>query len=289
MGFRMELVWYLVALALVAIAAGFIGSLTGIGGGIVIIPVLVIFFNVPFAVAAGASVITILANSATTGSAYVRDRLTDLRIGMFLEIATVPGAILGATATVFLVHADLQDALLIALGTILIVLGIAGFVRQHEDLSAGSHADARSRRLGLRGEYFDTRLNRSVAYEAANTNHALGIMFAAGVVSGMFGIGSGVLKVFALDNALRLPIKVSTATSNFMIGVTACAGTGVLLMAGYVNAVLAAPIALGATAGAFLGTLLLPGLHSRTVRVAFMLVVMALSVELIVRGAGGFL
>ncbi len=285
----MDLVGYLLILALVAVAAGFVGSLTGIGGGIVIIPVLVVFFNVPFVVAAGASVITILANSATTGSAYVRDRLTDLRIGMFLEIATVPGAIFGAVATVYLVHANLQDALLIALGSLLIALAIVGFFHGRDDETSPATPDARSRRLGLQGAYYDEHLGREVPYSAANTNRALGVMFGAGVVSGMFWIGSGVLKVFALDGALRLPIKVSTATSNFMIGVTACAGTGVLLMAGYVNAVLAAPIAVGATVGAYLGTRLLPGMRSRTVRIAFMLVVVGLSIELILRGAGGFL
>ncbi|MGI0068181.1 MAG: sulfite exporter TauE/SafE family protein, partial [Thermoplasmata archaeon] len=238
-------------------------------------------------VAVGASVITILANSATTGSAYVRDRLTDLRIGMFLEIATVPGAILGASLTVFLVHSNLENALLVALGSVLIALGIGGYLRRRSDASTPVHPDARSKRLGLRGEYPDARLGHPVPYRAENTNEALGVMFGAGLVSGMFGIGSGVLKVFALDGALKLPIKVATATSNFMIGVTACAGAGVLLMAGYVNPVIAAPIAVGATVGAYAGSRMLPGMAGRTIRIAFLLVVLALSVELIIRGLGG--
>ncbi len=282
-----DLVLYLLLLALIAVAAGFVGSLTGIGGGVVVIPVLVIFFQVPFVEAVGASVITILANSATTGAAYVHDRITDVRIGMFLEIATVPGAIIGAVATVLLARANLEDALLVALGTILILLSIAGYLRHREDSTVPAVPDRRSRRLGLRGEYFDERLGHPVSYQAADTNSALGIMFSAGIISGMFGIGSGVLKVFALDGSLKLPIKVATATSNFMIGVTACAGAGVLLAAGYVNPVLAAPIAIGATVGAFAGSRLLPGLASRTVRFAFLLVVIALSVELVIHGLGG--
>jgi len=282
-----DLVWYLLILGLVAIVAGFVGSLTGIGGGIVIIPVLIIFFNVPLIVAIGASVITILANSATTGSAYIRDHLTDLRIGMFLEIATVPGAIIGATLTVVLIHGGLAQALVIALGVLLVIIAISGFLRHHPAFVTEFHPDARSRRLGFRGDYHDAHLGHPIHYEAENTNSALGIMFGAGLVSGMFGIGSGVLKVFALDDALKLPIKVSTATSNFMIGVTACAGAGILLMAGYVNALIAAPMAIGATAGAFAGSLLLPGLASRTVRIAFLLVVLGLAIELIVRGVGG--
>ena len=283
----MDLYWYLAILAVVAIAAGFVGSLTGIGGGIIIIPVLVIFFNVPLVVAIGASVITILANSATTGSAYLRDRLTDLRIGMFLEIATVPGAIIGAVATVYLVHADLADALLVALGIILILLAIAGLKRIRDESQTTVVPDRISRRLGLGGFYHDVHLDRTVHYQAENTKRALGIMFGAGLVAGMFGIGSGVLKVTALDEALKLPIKVSTATSNFMIGVTACATTGVLLAAGYVNAVLAAPVAIGATAGSLIGSYMLPGMRSRSIRVAFTAVLVGLSIELIIRGLGG--
>ena len=281
------LLLYLLALALIAILAGFVGSLTGIGGGVIVIPVLVIFFQVPFVEAVGASVVTVLANSATTGSAYIRDRLTDVRIGMFLEIATVPGAIIGATATVLLAKANLEAALLVALGTILILLSVAGFARHREDSLEPAVPDARSRRLGFKGEYYDEQLKRKVAYRAADTDSALGVMFSAGLISGMFGIGSGVLKVFALDGALKLPIKVATATSNFMIGVTACAGAGVLLAAGYVNPVLVAPVAIGATVGAYTGSRLLPGMRSQTVRIAFLLVVIALSVELIIRGAGG--
>lgn len=282
-----DLVLYLLLLALIAVAAGFVGSLTGIGGGVVVIPILVIFFQVPFVEAVGASVITVLANSATTGSAYIRDRITDVRIGMFLEIATVPGAIIGASVTVLLAKANLEDALLVALGVILILLSIAGFLRHREDRTTPATPDRRSQRLGLHGQYYDERLKREVPYQAADTDSALGVMFGAGLISGMFGIGSGVLKVFALDGSLQLPIKVSTATSNFMIGVTACAGAGVLLAAGYINPVLVAPVAVGATVGAYVGSRLLPGMASRTVRIAFLIVVIALSVELVVRGLGG--
>lgn len=282
-----DLLPYLLLLSMLAVSAGFVGSLTGIGGGIVIVPVLVIFFQIPFTEAAGASLITILATSATTGSVYIHDRLTDIRIGMFLEIATVPGAIIGAVATVLLAQANLTSVLLVALGVVLVLMSVGGYLSRQQDLLSQAQPDKRSKALGLSGEYHDRQLGRTVSYKAADTNSALGIMFSAGLLSGLFGIGSGVLKVFALDRALSLPIKVSTATSNFMIGVTACAGAGVLLSAGYVNPVLAAPIAIGATAGAFAGTRLLPGLASRTIRLAFFVVVVALAIELIVRGAGG--
>ena len=282
----MDLALFLLLLALVAIAAGFVGSLTGLGGAVIVIPVLLIFFGVPFPLAVGTGSITILATSSTTGAAYVRDRLTDLRIGMFLEIATVPGALLGATLTVFLTHANLDQALLVALGIVLLAIVPGALSRRHEELPSGVVPDQRSRRLGFVGAYRDEALQRTVTYQAANTDPALGVMFGAGLVSGMFGIGAGVFKVLALDRFLRLPMKIATATSNFMIGVTAAAGAGVLLVAGYIDPVIAAPVAIGTVTGAYVGSRLLPGLRNRTVRLLFLPVVVALAVEIILRGFG---
>ena len=282
----MELGLFVLILALVAIAAGFVGSLSGLGGGVVMIPVLLIFFGVPFPIAVGTGSVTILATSATTGAAYVRDRLTDIRIGMFLEIATVPGALVGAGLTVFLTHSNLDQALLIALGFVLLSIVPGAIGRRHEELPSGVVPDPRSLALGFRGEYPDAALGRTVAYQAGDTDSALGVMFGAGIVSGMFGIGAGVFKVLALDRYLHLPMKVSTATSNFMIGVTAAAGAGVLLAAGYINPVIGAPVAVGTVVGAYIGSRILPGLHNRTVRWIFVPVIVALAVETILRGFG---
>jgi uncharacterized protein len=278
---------FVLLVALTGIAAGLVGSLTGLGGALIVIPILVIAFGVDFPTAAGAGLMTILATSSTTGAAYLRDRLTDLRIGMFLEIATVPGAILGATATVFLTHANLDDALLIGLGFILLAIVPLSYAHRNEELPPEVVPDARSTRLGLRGTYYDEALGHDVPYQAARTAPALGVMFGAGVVSGMFGIGGGVFKVVALERFLRLPMKIATATSNFMIGVTGAAGAGILLAAGFVNPLVAAPAALGTAAGAYLGSQVLPGLRNRTVRLLFLPVVVALAIEVIVRGLGG--
>ena len=282
----MDLGLFMLLLALVAVLAGLVGSLTGLGGGVVVIPVLVIFFGVPFPIAVGTGAMTILATSSTTGAAYLRDRLTDLRIGMFLEIATVPGALVGATVTVFLAHANLENALLIALGFVLLAIVPGSIARRNEELPSGVVPDARSRSLGLVGEYHDEALGQEVHYQAADTDPAIGVMFGAGVVSGMFGIGGGVFKVLALERFLRLPMKVSTATSNFMIGVTAAAGAGILLAAGYVNPLIAAPVALGTAAGAYVGSRILPGLRNRTVRLLFLPVIVGLAIEVILRGLG---
>jgi len=281
-----DLLVFVLLLILTGIAAGLLGSLTGLGGAVVVIPVLIVGFGATFPVAAGAGLITILATSSTTGSAYVRDQLTDLRIGMFFEIATVPGAILGATATVLLTHANLNAALSVALGIVLLGILPGSVRRRHEELPEGVVPDRRSKSLGLYGEYRDPVTGRSVRYEAADTNSALGVMFGAGVISGMFGIGAGIFKVLALDHYLRLPMKVSTSTSNFMMGVTAAAGAGVLLAAGYVNPFVAAPAAMGTALGAYVGSRVLPGLTNRSVRLIVVPVVAALAIETILRGLG---
>ena len=250
------------------------------------IPVLVIAFGVSFPNAAGVGLITILATSSATGAAYVRDRLSDLRIGMFLEIATVPGALIGAALTVYLSHENLNDALLVALGIVLLAIIPSTIARRDIELPVGVVPDARSRQLGLVGRYHDGPLDRDVPYAAGDTSPALGVMFGAGIISGMFGIGAGVFKVLSLERFLGLPMKVATATSNFMMGVTAAAGAGILFAAGYVNPVLAAPIAIGTAGGAYLGSRVLPGLRNRTVRLMFLPVVAALAIEVILRGLG---
>jgi len=280
-----ELLFVVLLLVLAGVTAGLVGSLTGLGGAVVMIPVLLIGFGTPFPVAAGAGLITVLATSTTTGAAYLRDRLSDLRIGMFLEIATVPGALIGATLTVFLTHADLNSVLLVALGAVLLATIPGALRRGRRDPNAPAHPDARSRRFGLYGSYRNED-GTTVPYRAERTTPALGVAFGAGVASGMFGLGGGVFKVLSMEHYLRLPMKVATATSNFMIGVTAAAGAGVLLAAGYVDPLIAAPAALGTTAGAWLGSRILPGLRNQTVRYLFLPVIALLAIETILRGVG---
>jgi len=282
-----DLLTFALLVALTGIFAGLVGSLTGLGGAVVAIPVLVVAFAVPFPEATGAGLLTVLATSSTTGAAYVRDHLSDLRIGMFLEIATVPGALFGATATVSLVHARLADALLLALGAVLLALVPGTIARNRQPpYTTAAEPDDISRELGLTGSYYDEVRHERLHYNAARTRPALGVGFVAGVVSGMFGIGGGVFKVLSLEHYLRLPMKVATATSNFMIGVTGAAGASVLLVAGYVNPVIGAPLALGTALGALGGSRVLPRLRNRTVRWLFVPVLAVLGVEVILRGLG---
>ena len=283
----MDLVDFVLLLGVTGVLAGLVGSLTGLGGAVVALPVLVVAFGVPFPEAAGAGLLTVLATSSTTGAAYVRQHLSDLRIGMFLEIATVPGALLGATATVFLVRANLDAALLVALGAVLLALVPGAIARGRQPTqTVPARPDATSARFGLSGSYYDERRQERIVYNAANTRPALGVGFVAGFVAGMFGIGGGVFKVLALEHYLRLPMKVATATSNFMIGVTGAAGASVMVMAGFVNPVIGAPLALGTAAGALTGSRILPQLRNRTVRWLFVPVIVVLAVEVILRGLG---
>ena len=275
------------ALLAVAAGAGFLGSLAGLGGGVILTPVLVLFFGIPFGDAVGASAVSVLATSTTAGAAYVHDHITDLRIGNFLQIATVPGALIGATATVALAHTDLVPVLLVALGVVLLSTVPGTISVRHREEDGSGERDALSRRLHLEGAYVDQLNLRVVRYEGKRADQALGVMFGAGIVAGLFGIGSGVLKVLALDRALHLPMKVSTATSNFMIGVTATAGVGVLFAGGLILPYLAAPVAIGTTTGSFLGSRLLPRLSNRLIRWVFVVILVVLSVETIVRGAIG--
>ena len=273
------------ALLAVAAGAGFLGSLAGLGGGVILTPVLVLFFGIPFGDAVGASAVSVLATSTTAGAAYVHDHITDLRIGNFLQIATVPGALIGATATVALARTDLVPVLLIALGVVLLSTVPGTISVRHHEGGGSQERDRLSRRLRLEGAYVDQLNLRVVRYDGKRTDQALGVMFGAGIVAGLFGIGSGVLKVLALDRALRLPMKVSTATSNFMIGVTATAGVGVLFAGGLILPFLAAPVAIGTTTGSFLGSRLLPRLSNRLIRWVFVVILVVLSVETIVRGS----
>lgn len=279
------LVLFLLLLLLTGVAAGLVGSLSGLGGAVVVLPVLVIGFDLPFQTAAAAGFTTILATSAASGSAYLKDRLCDLKIGMFLEIATVPGALIGAATMVYLVHAALGSALLVALGIVLLGLLPGTLLRGRSGSSAPSRVpDRTSLALGLSGSYHDDSTGKDVRYVAARTRPALAWAFGAGAVSGLFGIGGGVLKVHALEHHLGLPMKVATATSNFMIGVTAAAGAGVLLEAGFLNPVIAGPVTVGTALGALVGSRLLPTLTNQTVRWVFLPVLAGLAIELVLRG-----
>jgi uncharacterized membrane protein YfcA len=271
-----------VAIFAVSIAAGFVGALAGVGGGILIVPALTLVFGVDIRLAIGASIVSVIATSSGAAAAYVRDRMTDMRVGMFLELATTSGAVVGA-----LLAAIVAPALLyVLLGLVLLFSAVQQVLRLGEELPPSTEASPLTARLGLRGSYPDARLGREVAYAAQRVPLGFALMAAAGVVSGLLGIGSGALKVVAMDGAMRLPMKVSSATSNFMIGVTAAASAGIYLGRGDVDPTITAPVALGVLAGATMGARLLPRLSNRHVRLVFLPVLIVIGLQTLARGLG---
>ena len=265
-----------------SLGAGVLGALAGVGGGIIVIPALTILFGVDIRLAIGASIISVIATSSGAAIAYVRDRLTDMRIGMFLQLATTSGAIVGALLSAIVAPAVLY----ILLGLVLLTSALQQVLRLGEELPPTVEIDPLARRLGLHGSYPDARLGREVEYAARRVPLGFAMMGVAGVVSGLLGIGSGVLKVLALDGAMRLPMKVSSATSNLMIGVTAAASAGIYVGRGDVDPRITAPVALGVLVGATIGARLLPRLANRHVRWVFLPVLIAIGVETLARGFG---
>lgn len=260
--------------------AGFLGALTGLGGGVVVVPALTLALGVNIKYAIGASLVSVIATSSGAAAAYVREGFSNIRIGMFLEIATTLGAILGA----YLAGRVGTHALAIIFGLVLIQAAIQSFLgNKFSDQPAAS--DALGNRLRLASSY-PVGGNRQ-DYGVRNVPAGFGLMFGAGALSGLLGIGSGAVKVIAMDRIMRIPFKVSTTTSNFMIGVTAAASAGIYLSRGFIDPRVAMPVMLGVLAGALLGAKVLVHARVRTLRNVFAFVVLALAIEMIVNGITG--
>ncbi len=270
------------ALFAICVAAGVLGALAGIGGGLLVIPALTILFGVPIHLAIGASIVSIIATSSGAAAAYVRDRLTNLRVGMFLELATTSGAVLGALLAAIIA----PQLLYLLLGIVLLFSAAMQVYRLREELPPDVPASATARALGLVSSYPDARLGHEVPYAVQRVGLGFALMGVAGLLSGLLGIGSGALKVLAMDGAMRLPMKVSTATSNFMIGVTAAASAGIWIGRGDVDVRIAAPVALGVLAGALLGARVMVRLRNRQVRLIFVPVIVVIGLEMLARGLG---
>jgi uncharacterized membrane protein YfcA len=263
-----------------SLGAGALGALLGLGGGIIIVPVLTLGMHVDIRYAIGGSLVSVIATSSGAAASYVRDRLANLRAAMFLELGTTAGALTGAS----LAGLVSTRALFVLFALILGYSAVAMLRRRHELEPAGVPADPWSDRLRLHGSYHDESTDTQVSYRVTRARTGLLLMYLAGTVSGLLGIGSGVLKVPAMDLTMRLPIKVSTATSNFMIGVTAAAGAGVYFARGDIHPLIAAPVASGVLLGALLGSRLLGRLHNRVIRIVFVVVLTVVSLQMLLRG-----
>ncbi len=268
-------------LLLLAVTAGFIGAISGLGGGVFIVPGLTLIGGVPIHIAIGASLISVVATSAGASAAFVRDGWTNLRVAMALEVATTSGAVLGASLAGILNARVLE--VLFALTMLMSAYFAVHKEAEHEVLA---ESDSLAKRLKLAGSFPDANGNQ-IPYGVRNLPGGAVIMVVAGLMSGLLGIGSGALKVVAMDSVMNLPLKVSSATSNFMIGVTAGAGALVFLSRGDVSMVVAAPVALGVTAGALVGSRVLMRARVQSLRLVFVGLLLFIAVEMGWRALGG--
>jgi hypothetical protein len=269
-----------VVLCLSSMAAGLLGALTGLGGGVVIVPLLALGFHIDIRYAIGASLMSVIATSSGSAAAYVREGFSNIRIGMFLEIATTIGAVLGA----WLATITPTKGIAIVFGSILI-LSAAISNRRRAAPDPNAPAGPLALKLRMNGTYPVNGVKQH--YNVRRVPLGFGMMFGAGTLSGLLGIGSGAVKVLAMDEAMQVPFKVSTTTSNFMIGVTAAASAGVYLSRGYIDPSLVMPVSLGVLAGSLLGAKLLVRTHTRSLRIVFAIVIAALGVEMIYSGITG--
>ncbi len=263
-----------------SLLAGFLGALTGLGGGVVIIPMLTLIFHVDIKYAIGASLVSVIATSSGAAAAYVREGYSNIRIGMFLETATTIGAIVGAFV-----------ALLVSGSSIAVIFGFVLLYsaylssRDRDSDALGIKASPLANKLRLNGSY--PTPEGMEKYEVTGVIPGYGLMFGAGILSGLLGIGSGAVKVLAMDQAMKIPFKVSTTTSNFMIGVTAAASAGLYLSRGYISPGIAMPVTLGVLAGSLLGAKVLTRAKVKVLRYVFAGVIVALGAEMIFNGLTG--
>jgi uncharacterized membrane protein YfcA len=263
-----------------SLIAGFLGALTGLGGGVVLVPLLTIFFHVDLHYAIGASLVSVIATSSGSAAAYVKEGFSNIRIGMFLEIATTLGALLGAYLTAKV------PASVIAIIFGLMLMYSAYVSRRTRPRTDGEKPpDPLATKLKMNGSFPDTSGIRH--YNVYRVPAGFGVMFGAGTLSGLLGIGSGALKVVAMDQAMKIPFKVSTTTSNFMIGVTAAASAGVYLSRGYIDPALAMPVMLGVLIGSLLGTRVLVKTQTKKLRLVFSVVIVLLGIEMLLKGFAG--
>jgi uncharacterized membrane protein YfcA len=268
---------YEILLFFISIGAGFLGSLLGIGGGMIIVPILTLLLHVDIRYAIAASLISIVATSSGAAASFLKDHLTNLRVAVLLEIGTVFGAMAG-----FLISKHIQSsALYLVFGLFLFFSAVMMLIKRGDSRSNKDHPWSKTLRLG--SSHPDSS-GQPVHYSVEQVPLGLGLMFFAGVMSALLGIGSGILKVLAMDGAMKLPMKVSSATSNFMIGVTATASAGAFFIEGNVHPQIAGPVAVGIIGGSYIGARAMIGMHPTLIRKIFVVVLGIVSLQMILKG-----
>ena len=254
---------------IISVIAGIVGSILGLGGGTIITPALTLLFGIDIRYAIGASLISVIATSSGAAIAYIKDKITNLRVGMFLEIATTTGAITGA----FLGGIINPNYLYFLFGLLLLYSALAMFKKGKTELPQDVKTHPLAKKLKLNGEYYDKIVGKNIHYNVANVPSGFGVMYGAGIM--------------AMDLFMKLPLKVSSATSNFMMGVTAAASAGVYLLRGNIDPKISAPVALGVLAGATIGARIMQNMKSKTIRKIFIPFLIYVSLEMVLKGLGG--
>ncbi len=272
---------------LVAIFAGFFGALVGIGGGVIIVPALSLLFHLPIHMAIAASIVSVIATSIAGALSYVDQQITNIRLGMFLEIATTTGALIGALVGVLL-HGYVLSLIF---GSLIFYMAVMSYRTRHQEdhmVSSGAYeapeSDRISRALMLEGVYHDEALKKDISYRARKPIEGSLVASLAGVGSGLLGIGGGVIKVASMNSLMGIPMKASVATSKFMIGVTAATSAVVYFIAGGIDVYVVAPVAIGTMLGATVGSAVMNKLRSKVIKTVFFLLMFYLGYQMIAKG-----
>lgn len=265
-----------------AVIAGLLGSMLGMGGGTFLVPIMTLFLGVPIRLAIGASIVSVIATSSASAAKFVKARITNIRIGIMLET----GATLGALSGAYLVGILHPSVLFLIFGIVLLISTYQLILRRSLELPEPVTQDSISKRLCLSGSYYDTRLGFQVDYRATGAYKGWLVLYVAGALSALLGIGAGLFKVLGMDIFMKLPMKVSTATSNFMIGITAAASAGLYFARGDIDPAVAAPTALGVLMGASVGPWLTGRMKSTTIRTLFIPVLVYVGVTMMLKGMG---
>jgi uncharacterized membrane protein YfcA len=276
--------WLVLWLFAVSLGASALGGMLGMASGIFIVPILTELGHVDIRTAIGASIVSVIACSCASASPFLKGGLVNVRLAIVLEVATTLGALAGV-----LLSGVIPTAYLYLLFALILALSAQQMLSRRGETSCTSTAANTQEwpaALGLNGSYPDRALGRSVEYRVQRLPLGMLLMHGAGLISALLGIGSGVLKIPAMDTALRLPIKVSTATSNFMIGVTAAASAGAYFLRGDIVTAVAGPVALGSVVGSVLGARVLLAVSNERVRLLFVMVLLALAVQMALSGLG---
>lgn len=277
---------YLLLMLFAAIAAGLLGSLCGFGGGVLLTPILTLVFGIPVSYAIGASVVSVIGTSCGSASCFLKEQLADLKVGTLLNTCTASGAVVGALTTVYLVGGGLDWTLYLLFGGVLVMSAADVFRRgrRSAEVSDVEMAGESGGLLGFSGQYYDEALKEKVVYRARRAGLGSLLGFFSGVLSGLLGIGGGTLNVLVMNIGMKMPFKVSSATSNFMIGVTAAAGAAIFYLEGYINVLIVGPVAVGVVLGSTVGARLLIRSRPASLRLLFIIVLLVAGVEMLQKG-----